>query len=432
MSVGGAARSTSRFTAVLSLCAALALVVTPSALAGTASVGLEGTCDSKGPCVYTASLRSDGDEANAVTLVSDGTAIVISDARAPITPGRDCVALTERSVRCTGPAPDGIDAVRVDAGPGDDSVSGEGFDRQAYIYGGPGNDVLVGTRGSDSLDGGGGFDRVWGGSGDDRLSDGDDGTAERPIDGDRLDGGSGRDWISYEQRDQAVTVDLARPETAGAPGEGDALVSIERASGGDGPDRLAAGAAPTFLDGRGGADRIVGSGSNDFLIGGSGRDALAGGRGSDVLQDYDRSADDVACGAGSDTVRGVRTPDVITTDCERIKPDRAGVTVVARNLAASGGFEAFLLEGFCAGFERCRVTVRVTAASSRGGPVGRLVGAETVERKSRGPLRGTVPISRREREALRGHPSARLHVTTRVEGLDPVFHRGGFYVRPAR
>lgn len=60
-------------------------------------------------------------------------------------------------------------------------------------------------------------------------------------------------------------------------------VRLEKATGGNGDDRLTGNDAPNILVGRGGNDRIFGAGGNDGLRGNNGNDQLFGGRGNDRL-----------------------------------------------------------------------------------------------------------------------------------------------------
>lgn len=66
----------------------------------------------------------------------------------------------------------------------------------AFIFGGPGDDFLLGTDFSDEIHGNGGSDEIRGLSGNDMLSGGNDGFA-----GDILHGGDGRDTLHMGPND---------------------------------------------------------------------------------------------------------------------------------------------------------------------------------------------------------------------------------------
>lgn len=116
--------------------------------------------------------------------------------------------------------------VIVYSGRGDDRVIATSLMRTAEIYGGDGNDLLVGGFASDEIDGGAGIDRIWGGLGNDFLF-----------------GGDGNDFIY----------------------------------GREGSDVLVGGAGNDFLEGLGGADILIGGLGVDRIVGGTGDDILIGG-----------------------------------------------------------------------------------------------------------------------------------------------------------
>jgi hypothetical protein len=125
------------------------------------------------------------------------------------------------------------------------------------VWGGRGDDVLIGSRADETLFGGAGRDLLRGRGGADRLDGGD------------------------------------RVSGRGAP-----VGSADRLEGGTGPD---------VLDGRGGPD---------LLIGGSGRDQLDGGRGPDRIRSPDVERDWILCGRGVDRL-AASPADVVMRGCER-------------------------------------------------------------------------------------------------------------------
>ena len=316
-------------------------------------------------------------ERNDLTIRPDGSATVVGDTAAPLEAGPGCTKREDGTVRCemSGPATqvqvetgDGDDVVRaalpeanlvtVILREGDDRFEGEANEVWANGLGGDdtlvalagvarfegraGADVLVGGPASDKvLNGGPGPDRVSGGAGDDALTgaDGDlDGfdEDERPA-ADELDGGPGRDLVTYATRTFAVAVDLADPAPDGASGEDDVLRSVEDVRGGSGGDRLAGDDGPNRLFGDQGSDVLLGRGGDDLLDllvgaiggpaeradGGDGDDVLrgyrgafSGGDGDDVLRGGGRTAS--SCGAGFDTVRPKkRATQAMHAECER-------------------------------------------------------------------------------------------------------------------
>jgi hypothetical protein len=158
----------------------------------------------------------------------------------------------------------GLLALEVDAGRGNDRVTVRLGDAASpatavRVFGGNGDDVLVGSavaeqlfggRGNDRLDGAGGNDALAGDAGNDVLLGGDG--------GDALRGGAGNDVL------------------AGGWGA-DALLG-ER-----GLDRLDGGGDADDLDGGTGADRLTGGAGADVLRGGKGADRLFRQDGVDAL-----------------------------------------------------------------------------------------------------------------------------------------------------
>ena len=249
-------------------------------------------------------------EANMVVLEwkEPSETLLIRDAGSLITPGERCVRDDEHTVRCTGnTGVRGLSDVMFDLGDGNDEFRNNGG-RTTFVIadGGPGDDRLVGGSGSDRLVGGGGRDQLFGAGGPDELSDGDLNGAllGAGIDGDRLDGGSGGNTLSYRQRTGGVEVDLA----VAATGEGDVLAGIRNVIGGRGDDRLAGDDKPNFLDGGPGLDRLEARGGGDDL----------------------RNGESTSCGSGVDlswghTFDAPRRPDdlgLLERDCEHFFVER--------------------------------------------------------------------------------------------------------------
>ncbi|MEU4155991.1 calcium-binding protein [Actinoplanes sp. NPDC026670] len=188
---------------------------------------------------------------------------------------------------------------------GDDGANGErdtltGIDR---IWGGYGNDRLAGTNGPDELQGGlgndtllglGGNDILLGGPGDNRLEGGaGDDRLYAETGADVLFGGTGEDFVDYQDRTRAVTVDLdgvARDD--GQAGERDTVGwDVEDVRGGSGNDRLT---------GNGSANKFAGGSGDDVIRGGAGNDAAEGNEGRDQL--YGEAGDDYLDAGHSDGI----------------------------------------------------------------------------------------------------------------------------------
>jgi len=138
------------------------------------------------------------------------------------------------------------------------------------LWGGLGNDTILGRGGQDYL---------YGGEGDDWLDGG--------TDGDWLDGGAGEDWITYAASAAGVTVNMALSTTTGANKGGDAagdmFINIENVDGSAFNDIITGDAGDNKLWGNGGFDQLAGGAGNDQLLGGDGNDQLRGGTGADYL-----------------------------------------------------------------------------------------------------------------------------------------------------
>lgn len=170
----------------------------------------------------------------------------------------------------------------VDAGSGDDSVTGSKYDDT--ILPGPGRDTVDGRDGPDAID-----------SEPDGVID-------------SLDGGGDIDSISFFSS-APVSVDLAAG--AGGPaGELDRLAGFERVHGGSGDDDIRGTETTDALYGESGRDHLDGRGGNDMVVGDApdvtngSPNELIGGDGDDVLDtraEKPAPTSTVACGAGNDS-----------------------------------------------------------------------------------------------------------------------------------
>ncbi len=228
-------------------------------------------------------------------------AFVVRDTGAPLAVGDGCVSIDPHTAACVTTS-GSVSHVRARLGDGDDGLRlVTRSDAFLVAYGGPGDDRLLGGTKGDRLDGGGGTDELHGGAGNDALKDGDRDGAEGPArpGPDVLDGGPGRDHLTYDHRTRGVRVDLADARPDGAAGELDRLSAIESVTGGAGDDRLAGNARANVLVGGGGRNRLTGRGGNDDL--------------------YDATAGTVTCGAGRDDVARVGPRTLVSRSCEFVR-----------------------------------------------------------------------------------------------------------------
>jgi hypothetical protein len=161
-------------------------------------------------------------------------------------------------------------------------VGGSGDDRLeagvegSSLWGGGGNDTLLGSAGYDGLDGGEGDDQLLAGLADDRLAGG--------AGADILSGGPGLDEVSYGGR-APLHLSIGDGANDGAAGEGDDIRDdVESLTGGSGPDVLVGDDDANLLIAYGGRDVLRGLGGGDRLIGWNDGDELDGGAGPDIVQ----------------------------------------------------------------------------------------------------------------------------------------------------
>jgi Ca2+-binding RTX toxin-like protein len=252
----------------------------------------------------------------------------------------------------TGLAFDGV--LQIYGGLGNDTLLGpvsrcfllgqEGADRMTggpqadSLQGGPGADRLNGLVGPDALYGGPGNDVVSGGDGVDYLY------GESTADGaDDFAGGGGNDFLYFVSRTGGMVIDLDGRADDGLPGEGDnARPDIESIFSGSGNDKLTGDDGPDFLNGGGGTDTISGRGGNDQLSGGFADlvgNTVNGGEGEDVVQGGD-GADALTGGPGEDTLQGFNGVDVVNGGPGDDQLDEGAAANGGDNLIGGSGFDA--------------------------------------------------------------------------------------------
>jgi Ca2+-binding RTX toxin-like protein len=231
-----------------------------------------------------------------------------------------------------------------------------------------GNDSLYGESGPDRLIGGSGRDHMEGGSGSDTILPAGGSFLIRP-EGNVVDGGDGRDWVSYEDE---VFESVILSMDGGL--SYDTLISIENLRGGGGGDRLTGDAGRNIIEGLGGRDTLFGGDGADSLVGGdeavlgddlsggSGADTLDGGNGFDYL-DGGTGADLLLGGQGTDLLQGGGGNDTL----------QGGLG--ADSLSGGGGSDVFLFAAAAEGGDLIldyawrRDQVHVSAAGFGGGLV---------------------------------------------------------------
>jgi Ca2+-binding RTX toxin-like protein len=155
---------------------------------------------------------------------------------------------------------------RVYGGPGDDRIStGRGKDR---VEGEDGNDNIRGGAGGDKLSGGPGTDTIRGDTGKDRIQGGGD--------DDALNGGPGKDTVWGESGDDSLQGDAGGDYLHGGPGD-------DRIYGELQDDHLFGDDGSDLLIGDQGIDHISGGNDDDWMRGGTNQDVYEGGPGSDTV-----------------------------------------------------------------------------------------------------------------------------------------------------
>ena len=243
----------------------LALLATAAfaAPAGAATVSVGGT---------TVTISAPDRERNGITVTGRSSGgLTIRDARTPLTAGAGCTQTRPDRATCGDAS---VTDLAADLGPLGDGISvGNSAPVRATLRGGSGNDTLRGGQRNDLLV-----------------------------------GGTGRDTVTYSGRRGDVTVTLGGGADDGLAGEGDEVVEVERAVGGNGFDTLIGDDFGNGLSGGPGDDRLDGAGGVDTLTGGRGQDLLQGGDWSDRA-DYSRRTGDL-----------VVDPDGFADDGERPGP----------------------------------------------------------------------------------------------------------------
>jgi Ca2+-binding RTX toxin-like protein/membrane-associated phospholipid phosphatase len=287
-------------------------------------------------------IHADAGEANALTIGSDATGLVVSDTGAALAAGRSCTGAGSQ-VTCS---PVGVTEIFVDSNDGSDGVTdatalpitingGAGDDA---LTGGAGNDVIRGNAGADTVRGGAGNDTiitrgdvpdaVFCGPGDDTVvadafdrvvTDPSDPEACEHVDRGTVPPGPGQPPLPPPPGAGQVPFIAASPVGTPVPASVAALgaavpngrcrtpfigtASVDRIDGSDGDDRIFGLAGNDVLSGLKGNDCVFGVGGDDQEFGGPGRDLVAGGQGNDMLDGGD-GADQLVGNSGRDRLFG--------------------------------------------------------------------------------------------------------------------------------
>ncbi len=224
------------------------------------------------------------------------------------------------------------DSLYVDGGVGNDqiTIASSKLLQLINVYGGEGNDTLVGSDESDALMGGPGNDSLDGRGGNDFLN-GDDGD-------DSIDGGLGTDTVqSWDYSAEGHRTIIVSPTTMTGFGD-DRLANVETIT--------LAVSNHSLVDASAASQRIeVGAiDGNCTLIGGSGNDSfrvsggynlVIGGDGHDWLTSDDSVTDTLDGGAGIDTINDVTEAVQIQSDVGSSDPQSD--TLQSQSTDSSGG-----------------------------------------------------------------------------------------------
>jgi Ca2+-binding RTX toxin-like protein len=225
---------------------------------------------------------ADGGETNSVSVsFTAPNTYTLTDVVA-INPGTSCLTVTTYQVTCT------ATSAQIDVRDLSDTVT---LNAAAIVFGGAGNDHLVGSPGVDQLNGGADDDRLEGNAGNDTLTgDSGDDTLDGGAGGDTFNGGLDTDTADYSSRTAGVSVTIDATPNDGEPFEADKVnTDVENVTGGSGNDALVGTSTVNVLTGGPGADSLSGDTGNDTLDGGPGPDEMTGGAGTDTVSYASRS-----------------------------------------------------------------------------------------------------------------------------------------------
>jgi Ca2+-binding RTX toxin-like protein len=258
---------------------------------GTAAEAITVTTAGSAPAETVTFSRTGG----ADFVAHSGCAVQPNGTEVVCTPGAPLDSLTVAGLggndKLAAPALGETTSLTLLGGVGNDELTGGALSDDTLVDG-PGNDVLHGGGGDDGLVSGEGGDELFGEGGNDLLIE----TAL--CEGDRLDGGEGRDNASWAK--------LATPAGAGVDARLDQGIAGEVGSEDQvkcpvsgTPDTLA---GIEDLEGSPRSDVLVGDAGPNQLLGHQGEDSYFAGAGEDSILANSESRDAVInCGADTDT-----------------------------------------------------------------------------------------------------------------------------------
>ena len=227
------------------------------------------------------------------------------------------------------------DVVVEDAGAGNDTVLStvdyvlpdnvENLTLAGDAHTGAGNVLanrLNGTAGADTLSALGGDDQIQGNDGNDSVLSGEG--------ADAVYGGGGNDTLMGEAGADRMRGDAGDDSISGGSGADtlDGSDGVDRVSGGDDDDMINGGGGNDTLLGDAGNDRLLGDAGNDSISAGAGNDTIDGGAGTDVLSG----------GAGADRFNFVTLePNGETiVDFSRLEGDKISLGSIDANVNMTG------------------------------------------------------------------------------------------------
>jgi Ca2+-binding RTX toxin-like protein len=299
--------------------AAATLALAVAALGGAAEAGASGTASISGnTLVYTGDATREFVEISKEPVRDDSGATVgatyaVQDTRGGgVVRGGPPCRQQGVGVSC----PFGSTILQVTLGGGDDffksvdNTLGKGFQfgsscepfqsvAQVRLDGGPGRDIVDGSRLADTIAGGPGNDAIAGWDGNDHVTGGPGVDLLETHDGsDVAEGGSGNDVIHLDAL--RGPSDESCFDFSGKP-------QHDVGRGGPGNDAITAGA---------GNDRVEGGPGRDELSAGKGHDTILGGSGRDTIWSRDGQRDYVNCGSGKDLLEASDRKDRVI-GCEK-------------------------------------------------------------------------------------------------------------------
>ena len=180
-------------------------------------------------------------------------------------------------------------------GAGDDSLIGG--TKSNVLFGEDGNDTLIGGVGNDTLDGGVGQDLVIG------LANNNVTVTDTQILGGKALGNDTYSSIEGLQLTGGSAANLFNASGFAGNATLMGMAGNDTLIGGSGNDSISGGAGNDSLIGGAGNDTITGDAGNDYIKGGLGNDSLAGNDGNDTLNGGDGN-DTLDGGAGDDALSG--------------------------------------------------------------------------------------------------------------------------------